>query len=297
VTFGDFAGWHSHMDALSMDFRAHGAVLLQEVPRFGPYAHPMDIAWREAQAHNQVLVDAFRYDSRPFVGQDVAWHSDERIDYFSAFHTAYRQVPPQGGWRTHHASGDLRVRRTIVFVKDPGYLAVLDSVSDEKTHAFNRGISAWWHSPRRFRQLGPDRARTVGRSGCLLAWAFPESIRRIEPGVDFTREESRGQLHGDTEWFNLRASCWMPMPYSGCLGFFTVLYPFAGTVPDVRVRALEMEGAPRYRAGAFEVRTPFGLDRIVLNPERLPDLRWSGAPAGFRAQVKLGHRRGASIIG
>lgn len=296
VTFGDFAGWHSHMDALSMDFRALGSILLQEVPRFGPYEHPLDIVWREAPAHNQVLVDAFRYDSRPCVGQDVVWHSDERMDYISAYHTAYRQVAPHGGWRTHHASADLIVRRTIVFVKEPGYLAVLDLVMHEQKQAFNRAISAWWHGPRRFRALGPDQARTEGRTACLLAWAYPESMRRIETGVDFTREESKGLLHGDREWFNLRASCWRPLPYAGCLGFFTVLYPFQGSLPAVRVRTLEMAGAPRYRAGAFEVRTPAGLDRLVLNPERLPGLRWGGAPAGFRAKVQLGNGRGESTV-
>lgn len=296
ITFGDFAGWHSHMDLLSMDLRAMGDILLQEVPRFGPYEHPMDVLWRGTEAHNQLLVDTFHYDARPCIGQDIAWHSDDRVDYFSGYHTAYRQVPPQEGWRTHHASADLIVRRTVVFVKNPGYLAVLDAVFEETTGRFNRSTSAWWHSPRRFRPLGQDRARTLGKKACLLVWAYPESLRRMETGIDFTREDSAGQPHGDMEWHSLRTRCWMPLPYDGCLGFFTVLFPFQGKPPAVRITPLPLSGAPRYRAGAFSVTTPAGTDVLALNPERMTNLKFRGQSFPQRALITLSNRRGTSRV-
>jgi len=45
------------------------------------------------------------------------------LDYFSATHRAYRPVAgPEGlGHRCYVAAEDLVVRRTILFVKDPGY--------------------------------------------------------------------------------------------------------------------------------------------------------------------------------
>ena len=296
VTFGDFAGWHSHMDLLSMDFRAGKEVLLQEVPRFGPYEHPMDVLWRKEEAHNQLLVDGFHYDSRPVSGQDVAWYSDDHIDYFSAFHTAYRQMPPQEGWRTHHASGDLIVRRTILFVKEPGYCLVLDAVWDEQTGSLNRSTSTWWHSPQKFRVLGPGLVRTQGgsrRTSCLLVWAYPDSLRRIEIGIDYTKEDAGEEWHGHGEWHNLRAKTWMPTGHTGCLGFATVLFPFTGGLPSVSIRPLKLSGHIPYRTQAFEVTTPLGRDLFALNPEHMSDISIHGQPVSGRALVQLGGRKKA----
>jgi len=169
LTFGDYAGWHSHQDLLSMNLWAGGRILLEEAPRFGMYENPMDVLWRVDQAHNQLLVDTFVYDCRPLVGEDVYWHSDKHIDYFSAFHRAYRQVPQQEH-RTHHNSADLIVRRTVVFVKDPGYLLVLDSVRGEPGSSFNRATAQVWHSPLPFRVLGPGQAVAGHRSA---GWSAP----------------------------------------------------------------------------------------------------------------------------
>lgn len=293
ITFGDYAGWHSHMDLLSMNLWSLGEILLEEVPRFGPYDHPMDILWRAPEAHNQLLVDTFLYDCRPCVGEDVAWYSDEHVDFFSAYHTAYRQVPPQRH-RDYKHSADLIVRRTVIFVKSPGYLVVMDSVRDEQTGRFNRATSTYWHSPQPFRVLGPGRARTRGRNACLLAWAYPESIRRTETGVDFTPEDvpdAHAPLRN--EWHRLRARTWMDGDYAGCLGFITALFPFRGAVPEVNIRTAGMPSRVRYRAEAVEVTTPAGRDVFVLSPERLPNISWRGKPVTCRARIKLAGMRRA----
>ena len=293
VTFGDHAGWHSHLDLLSMNLRSMGEILIEEAPRFGPYEHPMDLLWRAPEAHNQLLVDSFLYDSRPCVGEEVAWHTDEHLDYFSACHRAYRQIPPQGHRDFKH-SGDLLVRRTIVFVKEPGYLLVLDSVRDEVSEAFNRATSAYWHSPNRFEVVGPSSARTGGRRACLMAWAYPESIQRIETGVDFAPEDlPDGHAPLRNQWYRLRARTWMPTSHDGCLGFATVLFPFRGRRPEVTVRTAKLTGRVRYRAEAFEVTTPAGRDTFVLNPEGMPGLCVRGRPVNARARVKLASLRRA----
>ncbi|MDP6359539.1 MAG: heparinase II/III family protein [Planctomycetota bacterium] len=291
VSFGDYAGWHSHMDLLSTNLWSRGEILIEEVPRFGPYGHPMDILWRAPEAHNQLLVDTFLYDSRPCEGQDVAWHSDGQVDFFSAYHNAYRQVPPQGH-RDYKLSADLIVRRTVVFVKNPGYMLVMDSVRHEQTGMFNRATSAYWHSPQAFRVLGPGLARTTGRKACLLAWAYPDSIRRIEPGIDFKPEDvPDGHAPPKNEWHHLRARTWMDADHPGCLGFITILLPFEGKIPNVSVRAMGLPDRVCYRFEALEVTTPAGRDRFVLNPERLPDVSWRGRPVTCRAKARLSGMR------
>jgi len=290
VSFGEFAGWHSHHDLLSLNFRALGDVLIEEAIRFGPYEHPLDILWRGPEAHNQLLVDTFLYDARPIVGHDVHWYSDEQVDYFSAYHTAYRTAP-RDEHRDFLMSDDLVVRRTLVFVKDPGYLLVMDSVRPEDGDSFNRATSIWWHSPQPFRLLGDGKARTTGRNACLLTWAYPESVRRAEIGDDFLPEDLQEPHRPAHEsWHHLRLRAWMEQPYTGCLGFATVLFPFVSTPPAVSIRPLPLAGSVRYRAEQFEVITPAGRDFFLLNPERLPGLNAS------RAQIELGNRRGKVII-
>ncbi|MHB0939553.1 MAG: heparinase II/III family protein [Armatimonadota bacterium] len=290
VSFGEFAGWHSHHDLLSLNFRALGEVLIEEVPRFGPYEHPMDILWRGPEAHNQLLVDTFLYDARPIVGQDVHWYSDNRVDYFSAYHTAYRTAP-RDEHRDFQMSADLIVRRTMVFVKDPGYLLVMDSVRPDDGDRFNRATSQWWHSPQPFRMLGDGRARTTGRNACLLTWAYPESVRRMKTGDDFLPEDlPEPHRPAQESWHHLRLRTWMEQPYDGCLGFITVLLPFAGDPPGVEIRSLPLAGSARYRAEQIEVTTPAGRDTFLLNPERLPDVSTD------RTRIELGNGRGKVVV-
>lgn len=296
ITFGEYAGWHSHMDLLSMDFRAHGELLLQEVPRFGPYEHPMDLLWRAAEAHNLLLVDGFYYDARPIVGEDVTWHSDERLDFFTATHRAYRRVP-DNEHRNYLMSGDLTVRRTIVFVKDPGYAVVLDSVKPDEGEHFNRSTSQLWHSPHGFRVIEPGVARTKGKVGCILACAHREPIRRMELGVDFSRDEvTKFHQPPHEQWHRLRINAWQEQAYTGCMGFATLLYPFRGKMPSVEIKALKLTGGVKYRAEAIAVTTPAGRDVLVLNPERLSGLTLRGKPVEGRAWIRLRRQRDAVMV-
>ncbi len=288
LSYGDFAGWHSHQDLLSMNLRAKGEVLLEEVPRFGPYEHPLDLVWRQSEAHNLLLVDGFHYDCRPVAGEDAAWYSDEHVDYFSAYHRAYRTVP-SNEHRDYLASGDLIVRRTVVFVKDPGYALALDSVRPEDSENFNRATSCRWHSPHGFSILGPGLVRTNGSTACLLAFARPETLQRLETGLDFNAEDlGKGfnRVPYD-QWHHLRARTWMPVGYQGCLGFAAVLYPFTNEVPELSLKPIPLRGQVMYRAEAFAVETPNGQDIFVLNPEKLPGVALADQPVPGRAAIKL----------
>lgn len=282
VTYGDFAGWHSHQDLLSMNLWGGGEVLLEEVPRFGPYEHPLDLLWRGPGAHSQLLVDGFFYDCRPLVGEAVCWHSDERFDFFSACHRAYRSVPPNEH-RHHLLSDDLVVRRTIVFVKDPGYALVLDSVAREDGASFNRATSCWWHSPHGFEALGPGRARTSGTNACLLLSARPDTVRQVEIAPDFRPEDSTTGTHAPMydQWHSLRMRTWMPVGFEGRLGFATLLFPFRGPVPDVAVTVRPEDGGVAFQNETYEIQTPRGCDVIALNPEK------AAGPIDVRARIQL----------
>ena len=307
ITFGEFAGWHSHFDLLSMNLRAQGLMLLEEQPRFGAYEHPLDPIARTAEAHNQLVVDRFHYNSWREVGDDVAWHSDEHVDWFTAYHRAHQAVPLDEH-RPWVMSADLIVRRTIAFVKNPGYAVVLDSVMGEAGADFNRATTQHWHSPLPFRTIAPDTVqvggsvrgkdsgKNSGKAGCLMTWARPASIRRIESGVDFNPEDLAVHSHAPASdcWRNLGVKTWMDHPSPGCLGYATLLLPYRGGRPEATIKVLPLKAGVPWRAEAVEISTPAGRDVFVLNPERMPDVAFRNIKVPGRGYAKLARKRGES---
>jgi hypothetical protein len=294
VNFGRFAGWHSHQDLLSMNFWSQGVPLLEETGRFGPYASPLDTWFRSPDAHNLVLIDGMVYDCRHAEGDQVAWESNGNVDYFSACHRAYRYHVY--GPETEISNNiDALVRRTIVLVKDPGYALVLDSVLDENHPGFNRAVTQIWHGPEEFRILAPGRVRTAGKQGCLMLWLRPGSLRRLGTGCDFLEEET-AELGASYNRYNLRVRRWMGLAHPGGVGFTTLIYPFTGPVPDVSIRAVPAEGGAPWRTEAVEVRGPRGMDRIILNPERMGGLKVESEPVETRAHIDLANSRGITTV-
>lgn len=293
TTFGKFAGWHSHHDTLSMNLWAYNKPLIEELNRYSDYGNPLDLLFRAPESHNQPLIDGVHYDSRGKRARDVAWHSDEHIDYFSAKHTAYRWLPNVDGC-AYVISMNAAVRRTILLVKKRGYALVLDSIRDEESDNFNRAVTAHWHSPFGFKQVDARTAVTKGSPGCVVMLAHKVGIKAMEIGADYAGEDAaRDELYWERH--HLRIRRWMPRshprPHHGCVGFATLLYPFKGRMPRVSVEPIEMPGpggAVAFRAEAFEVRTPAGRDVIVLNPELLDSVTWQGKPMRERARVRLG---------
>lgn len=289
VTFGEYAGWHAHFDSLSFNLSLGSTPLLVELSRFGSYGHPLDHIFRSPEAHNQMLVDGHPYDNRfqPACG-DVVWKSTGDIDYFSATHRAYRNATdPEGlGHRCYVAAEELIVRRTILFVKDPGYFVILDSVRHpDPSLPFVRAVSGWWHSATPCRTLGPTQAVTTGNPGCVMAWAHPETIRRLDTGWDFDRTI---QSAGERNSYSLRARAWTSQTSRDINGLVTVLLPFRGTAPHLRVRALPTQDGQRYRAEALEVRIRSRAETVILNPERLPGFVFDGHRVTGRAEVRTG---------
>jgi len=295
INFGEFGGWHSHFDLLSMNFWSQGKCLLDELCRFGPYSNPLDTLFREPQSHNLLLIDGMVYDSRNVKGRNVAWFSNDAIDYFSATHRAYHFYVFGKGPSPVSPNIEALVRRTVLFVKDPGYAVVLDSVTDLSRPTFNRSISQYWHSPFAFEAIGANMVRTRGKQACLLAYARSEGLHRLDVGVDFVEGEVThlGQAH---DRYSLRARRWMPLTHEGVVGFATLLYPFTGKLPPVSIRALKTSGGAAWRSEALEITTPSGKDIIVLNPENRKGFTYAGKAVSARACVKLGRGRGQAVV-
>jgi hypothetical protein len=294
-TFGRFAGWHSHHDLLSLNFWAYERPLIEELNRFGSYGNPLDLLCRAPSSHNQLLIDEIHYDARGPAVSDVHWHSDTACDYFSAQHRCYRWLPNRDGCG-YIISMDALVRRTIVFVKDPGYLLVLDSVMDEDSPtAFNRAITSHWHSPFGFSALGPQLARTNGSPGCLIALARPDGLRPFIIGLDHANEPESANEHY-RERHHLRIRRWFKNAVGPCTGFATVLYPFAQTPPTLDFTVFALAGGAPFRAEGFTLRGPHGQHQFRLNPERLPGVSHAGQALTARAQITLGKQAPITII-
>ncbi len=291
ISFGRYAGWHSHMDCLSLNLWAYGKPLLEELGRFGGYGEGLTILFRAAESHNQLTLDGMHYDNSAeydptvqvagagwhghpaFVhraGHDPVWQSTPEVDFFTAYHTAYR-----ANWREpQHV--DACVRRTVLFVKDPGYLLVSDVAWEPASNGEgpNFAVTQHWHSPLPF-QTSAGLARTVGDPACLLAFVPQPALRRLETGTDYTAEESGGEYEYPERHY-LRARRWMPVEHRGATGVSVVLYPFRGDPPALTVETLPLDNAPLFRALAVAVTTPRGRDVIVFNPERLKGVTFAG---------------------
>lgn len=292
TTFGRFAGWHSHFDTFNVNLWAYGRPLIEEAGRFDSYDNPIDCMLRTEPFHNVVTIDGQHFvdhDRRDIVGRDVVWYSTPRVDYFSGWHDAYKRLPILS-----HTI-DAVVRRTIVFVKDPGYALIFDSVTDPSGRRPGFVITQNWHSPAPFRVTGPDTVRTKGAPGVVLTFARSEHLRRLETGVDFAGDEVTAKgLYPDR--YHLRARRWMPIGHLGSTGFATLLMPFGSAAPKVSIRPVADRGSVPFRVEAFEVRTPRGKDLLVLNPELLAGAAWKGRPLKVRARIELGAGRGKVTV-
>lgn len=296
LSCGKFAGWHSHQDLLSLNLWAFGRPLLEELGRFGPYEMPLDTLFRAPDSHNQLTIDGMVYNCRDIKGEGVVWHSNELVDFFSATHWAYQYFCFGRQERCGTSPNiEARVRRTVLFVKDPGYALVMDSVCNRFTsEPFAGAVTQNWHSPRPFARLDQRRAATRGRPGCLLAFARPEGLARLDPGVDFTRAE--GEQWGVAyDRYSLKARRWMPLGYAGRVGFATLLFPYRKACPAVTVQARDAAEDQLWRAETFVVETPSGRDTVTLNPEALP-MRLGSRTVTDRMIVRLGNGRGSDRL-
>ncbi|MBS3762023.1 MAG: heparinase II/III family protein [Planctomycetes bacterium] len=292
LNFGRFADDRAHFDLLNLDFWAYGQPLIDEAGGSCSRDQGLDCVMRTPRSHNQVLIDGHPYDSRAIEAKDIIWKSTQEIDFFSACHRAYRKRGEVDG-RDFIPSMDAVIRRTVVFVKEPGYAVVMDSVQPEGNGHHNRSISAWWHSSQPFKVAATGRAITKGSPGMLLFSVRPQGIHRMETGVDRYPDEC---MEKNMARYYLRVRRWGAPGHTGCLGFITLLYPFEDKTPEIAFDTLPTHGGEQWRSEAIEVRSPAGRDILVLNPERMRNLLWRGRDLSSRAWIRLGGERGTVTV-
>ena len=290
-SLGPFWGWHSHQDTLSTNLWAYNTPLLEETGRFGGYDEPTTLTYRAAQAHNLCTVDGMpwdREDGARRTASDVHWYSDDRIDYLSGCHTAYRYR----GIDAQQIDGV--VRRTMLMVKDPGYMIVLDTVHAENSALPTFSLTQHWHSPFAFQSKATGEARTKGSPGCMLKWARPETLRHQSLETVYDASESKVATY--PERHALRMQGWRELGVPGAMGFVTLLLPFKGKTPVATIRTLDAAGADPFVREVIEVVTPAGKDIIALNPRREAGLSWKDRKLPMRSWVNLAGRRGEVTI-
>jgi Heparinase II/III N-terminus/Heparinase II/III-like protein len=255
VNFGESGGGHTHNDLLDFNLWAFGRPLLEEVARFESYDNPLDNFFRSPQAHNQVVVDGFPMDRAHCRGTNLLWKTHPRFDFFSASHSAFLDHPLR-------KNPLVRITRQILFVRGE-YFLICDTVEPLKGENIFT-LSSWLHSPTAFKLLGPGLARTSGRSGCLVAFACPDELRRLETGTDVAPEEA-GNSRLYPARYHLRARKWAPIGYTGTQRFAMLLWPFQGRVPQVSLRLAEPK-SPGGNNLILEAHTPAGRDQMVFRP-------------------------------
>lgn len=251
INFGRHGGGHTHADLLSFTLWRYGQPLIEEVGRFGSYDNPLDPLFRSPQAHNQIVLEHVPMNRPAHAGRDVLWHSTDRVDMFSAWHGAFAPA---------------RIRRQIVFVK-PAYWVVVDVVTAGE-YIFQ--AASYLHGVRPFRLVGPGVARLDGRPGCLVAFASPGELRRLETGIDYTREDSREAVKGGLvfgeERHRLVALKWRDISDPRPVVFATLLAPFEKTPPRMAIESESVRGDASGQAAAVAVKHPGGTDLLVFNP-------------------------------
>ena len=135
INHGPIAG-HAHREALSFNLYAFGEPLAVELDLAVSrgYDDPLCDFMRSSRSHNMVVLDeeCIEATSNPidlWAGQDVVWHTDDAIDYFSGWHRGYL--------RTKNAI----VTRKVLFVK-PHFWLIQDRVSFQKPGRVK--TSAWY---------------------------------------------------------------------------------------------------------------------------------------------------------
>lgn len=274
INFGGTGGWHTHQDLLDFTLWCHGEPLIEEVGRFGSYDNPLEPFFRSPRAHNQIVIEHSPMNRNAHRGEEVRWHSDDHVDFFSAWHDAFEE-------------SKARIRRHIVFVK-PHYWLIYD-VIDAPEKIFQ--ASSYLHAPRPFQVLGPGRARVKGNKSCLVVFAEPRSIRHLVTGVDYSRADYTVSDGKQPERHRLVATTWRDVGDVRPITFAMLLLPFKGArAPNAAIAPLRVPGAKPGMAEAFSVTVAGRHDIVAFNPGGVAGFRVGGRIIAAHMAAKIGKR-------
>jgi hypothetical protein len=137
INYGPFQN-HGHYDILDFEIYANGIPIALDAA-IGPtgYVDPVHVSWyKQAKAHNMLMVAGANPVKHGIEGVDLAWSTQERMDYFAATHHGYQR---------YH---DTLHRRHFAFRRG-AYWLILDEV--QTPHA-GKELDWQFHSPLSLRE-------------------------------------------------------------------------------------------------------------------------------------------------
>ena len=167
LNYGTHPAGHTHYATLDFEWVGRGALLAADAAIGVSYDDPLHQPWyKNARAHNMLVVDEANLDRRAARGRDVLWHSDARLDFFAATHDGYRK------------SHGVTHRRAVAFLK-PDVFVVFDSC---RSQGKAKTLSWYFHSPTELTVTSPGRVQSAAGPGVLLAEAWPEQPGDVRQG-------------------------------------------------------------------------------------------------------------------
>jgi hypothetical protein len=262
LSYGKFAGFHTHNDMLSFELYAYGQALAVDAGLGLTYDDPLYIPWyQSSRAHNMVVVNDRNIERKETEGKNLVWYSGKMVDYFSGEHDGYRNM-------------GIHAQRRVAFVK-PFYWVVVDQMNCEKG---GDTLSWYFHSPTNL--LPHGRGYQSSRSpGILVLPANTAISSRTGTGM---AASTRDFTPGKTEQIQWISFDQISTPGSANQ-FAILLYPFEGTHTPADIS--------KVGDGHFRVSTATGTDDLYF-----PNARFSDKEVSTDASFLLLHRENGVIV-
>jgi hypothetical protein len=240
INHGPSGGGHSHDDALSFEMNAYGTAMAIDAGIGLTYDDPYHGPWyRQAKAHNVLLVDGSNPNRQEAAGREVVWTNLSRVDYWAATHYGYEK------------SLGVRHRRHIAFIK-PNYFVIYDVAES------SRGDHQLLWNLHTTMNLAPDsrNPRAIG-PGMLILPSSDEWKAEKSRGIADTRAIiGFPTSHGVIVWLAYRGLLKQAAPAT----FAVALYPYPLTAPEVKFATVAQKG----RSSHFTIESSNGTDHLLF---------------------------------
>lgn len=231
LSYGKFAGFHTHNDMFSFELYAYGRALAVDAGIGMTYDDPLYIPWyQSSRAHNMIVVNDQNLERKEIEGENIVWRSLSTLDYFAGEHRGY-------------AKFGILHRRHVAFVKS-SYWVILDRLTCEQS---GDTVSWYLHSPTELVKKGNG---FVSRRspGLMVVPSQADLITRTGKGMAASTDDP---LPGRTQEIN-----WITFDQTSRAGtssqFAVLLYPFHSKVPDVAFSSPSNESAVVRRGGTTD---------------------------------------------
>ena len=277
INHGPYGGGHSHSHKLDFELFAYGEGLALDTSRFDSYDNPLDVYFRCARAHNQVVVNDANMDERNAKVSGLVWQTDRKVDFFAGTHDGYL------------ASHGVTITRTIVFVKPCCWL-----VNDLVLESVRRHCYTWYlHSPLRFKSGRGKSFVAGGGPGLQIIPARPDEIRHVQSGVGYGKSDWRSP----GRWPERNWIGYQKFDHEQEFATYSVLLcPFRDKPVRASLTPLKVEGAERREAEAFEVSVDGRKQVVVLSHARARARRYGPVKSDHKMAVYAKRGRGWRLV-